>query len=330
MASIKDVAQRAGVSTATVSRMMANKGYISEATRARVQKAVDDLDYRPNRVAQRLRERHSRILALIVSDIQNPFFGKLSRAIERHSHSQGLNVFICNTDEDPEKEAHYLDQMLQEKVAGIIISPTRMATPHLQKLEKRGIPIVTVDRQVSPQFDSVLIDNEEAARRLTRLALDNGYRKIAGIFGANSFTAGERLEGFQKALSSEGLEPFAIARPPAFQKEGREAMETLLASSPQPDAVICSSALLATGAFEALNAAGTRIGLASFDDLPWSTLVTPRITVISQPTDMIGETAYDLLRKRMKTPQRTASHIRLQGELIERESLRQTEAPRPA
>ncbi|MBC2602898.1 LacI family DNA-binding transcriptional regulator [Puniceicoccus vermicola] len=326
MASIKDVAQRAGVSTATVSRMMANKGYISEATRARVQKAVDDLDYRPNRVAQRLRERHSRILALIVSDIQNPFFGKLSRAIEKHSHSQGLNVFICNTDEDPEKEAHYLDQMLQEKVAGIIISPTRNALAPLRELRKKGIPIVTVDRQVSAEFDSVLIDNAEASRRLTTLAIQKGYRKIAGLFGANSFTAEERLKGFREALKAANLQPLAIERPAAFQEEGRKAMDRLLQHRPQPDAVICSSALIATGAFEALNESGTEIGFGCFDDLPWSTLVTPRITVISQPTDMIGETAYDLLRKRMKDPKRTASHIRLQGELIERESLRGAEA----
>tara|TARA_R100000027_G_scaffold60818_4_gene51745 strand:+ start:9249 stop:10208 length:960 start_codon:yes stop_codon:yes gene_type:complete len=319
MSSIKDVAERAGVSTATVSRIMSNKGYIAQSTRQKVEKAIKELNYRPNRVAQRLRERHSRVLALIISDIQNPFFGKLTRAIENYSNRRGLHVFICNTDEDPDRETHYLEQMLQEKVAGVIISPTRHALESLKTLQAKGIPLVTVDRQLHHNFDSVLIDNRESAGKLAELTLP--YRRICGLFGADSFTADERLDGFLSTLQSNNREPVAIKRPKAFQEDGRQAMASILREGLEPDAVICSSALLATGAYEALNDAGQNIAFGCFDDLPWSTLVTPSITVISQPTDLIGETACELLAKRMKDPERPASHIRLQGQLIRRQSL---------
>jgi LacI family fructose operon transcriptional repressor len=324
MASIKDVAQKAGVSTATVSRMMAGKSYISEETRERVQAAINALDYRPNRVAQRLRERQSRILALIVSDIQNPFFGALSRTVETFAQRHGLSVFICNTDEDAAKEAHYLELMLQEKVAGVILSPTRRALPPLKTLKQKGIPVVTVDRRVSRDFDSVLIDNTEAARQLTGRVIAAGYTRVAGIFGANSFTADERRAGFGEELAAHGLKPHAEELPPAFEAEGRAAMERLLALSPRPDAVICSSALLATGAYQALNAARltNEVGFACFDDPPWATCVSPAVTVIAQPTALIGETAFELLLKRIEEPDRATSHIRLQGMLIERDSLR--------
>lgn len=326
MASIKDVARRAGVSTATVSRMLAGKSYISEETRERVQAAVDALDYRPNRVAQRLRERQSRILALIVSDIQNPFFGQLTRTVETFAQQHGLSVFICNADEDARKEAHYLELMLQEKVAGVIISPTRHARTPLKTLQKRGIPVVTVDRQVGREFDSVLIDNTGAARQLTARMLDAGYTRVAGIFGADSFTAEERLAGFMQEHEARRQSPGPIERPPAFEAEGHAAMTRLLARTPRPDAVLCSSALLATGAYQALTE--TRLppprdcGFACFDDPAWARCVTPRITVIAQPTALIGETAFELLLKRIEDPARGTSHIRLEGQLIERNSLK--------
>ncbi len=326
MASIKDVAREAGVSTATVSRMMANKGYISDETRAKVETAVKKLGYRPNRAAQQLRDPRSRILALIVSDIQNPFFGELCRSVETFAQQRGLCVFVCNTDEDPEKERHYLELVAQEQVAGVIISPSAKSDAPLKGLQKLGIPAVMVDRQTGPDFDAVLIDNTEAARRLTERVLQGGYQRIAGIFGAHSFTASERLSGFESALQASGKEAFAVERIPAFETEGRAAMERLLSREQAPDAVICSSALIATGAYRAIHAAGLAmpdtIGFACFDDPPWATFVTPALTVIRQPAGMIGEAAAELLMKRIEDPTRSPSLLRLQGKLVERGSLR--------
>ena len=327
MASIKEVAQRAGVSTATVSRMMAGKGYVSDATRERVQEAVTALGYRPNRVAQSLREQKSRVLGLVVSDIQNPFFGEVCRAVERYAQARGLCVFMCNTDEDPAAEARYLDLMIQEQVAGVILSPSRQGAARLAALKDAGIPVVLVDRREGRELDAVLIDNADAARELTQRVIGGGYRRIAGIFGAHSFTAEERLAGFEAALAAAGMAAHAVRRVPAFEAEGRAAMEALLAEANPPDAVVCSSALIATGAYRALHAAGIRMpdtfGFTCFDDPPWATFVTPPLTVVRQPAAMIGESAAELLMKRIAEPARPPSVLRLQGSLIERGSLRQ-------
>lgn len=326
MASIKDVAREAGVSIATVSRMMANKGYVKDDTRLRVEQAIKALDYRPNRVAQSLRERRSRIIGLIVSDIQNPFFGEICREVETFAHARGLSVFICNTDENPDKERDYLDLMIQERVAGVILSPTRKASRALTMLEEAHIPVVTVDRQCGKRSDAVLIDNEDAARRLTTRMIASGYTRIAGLFGIHSFTASERRAGFEAALTEQGLQPHAISQVPAFESDGEAAMEALLGALVAPDAVLCSSALLATGAFRAIHRAGLVIphafGFACFDDPAWATLVTPPVTVIRQPTAAIGEAAAELLLKRIENPTRPARVLRLAGDLVERKSLR--------
>jgi LacI family fructose operon transcriptional repressor len=326
MASIKDVAREAGVSTATVSRMMANKGYISDDARAKVEAAVKKLSYRPNRAAQQLRDPRSRILALVVSDIQNPFFGELCRSVETFAQERGLCVFVCNTDEDPKKEKHYLELVAQEQVAGVIVSPSEHGLKPLKALQKQGIPAVMVDRQVGTDFDAVLIDNQEATQRLTQRILQGGYKRIAGIFGASSFTGDERLVGFQSTLSEAGHEAIAIERVPAFENEGQAAMERILQSSPTPDAVICSSALIATGAYRTIHrqkiSIPNKLGFACFDDPPWATFVEPGLTVIRQPATLLGEAAAELLMKRIKDPSRTPTVVRLQGSLIERGSLR--------
>jgi len=326
MASIKDVAREAGVSTATVSRMMANKGYISESARAKVEAAVKKLGYRPNRAAQQLRDQRSRILALIVSDIQNPFFGEICRAVEAYARKQGLCVFVCNTDENAETEQHYLEVMAQEQVAGIIISPSSRSQKNAQALNKLGLPVVMIDRQSDSHFDAILVDNTDAAYRLTKRVIEGGYQRIAGLFGADSFTARERLIGFEKALSEAGLSASQIQHIPAFEAQGRTAMTSLLQSDNPPDAVICSSALIATGAYRAIHDSGRsipeEIGFATFDDPPWANFVSPGLTVIRQPAKLIGEAAAEFLIKRIEEPQRTPSILRLHGELIERGSLR--------
>ena len=326
MASIKDVARKAGVSISTVSRMMAGSGYVSEETRERVQAAVTELGYRPNRIAQSLREQRSRVIGLVVSDIQNPFFGELCRAVESFAHAKGLCVFICNTDEDAAKEERYLELMMQEQVAGVIISPSHQGAARLAALTKAGIPVVTVDRREGRNLDAVLIDNQDAARQLTARVTRGGYQRIAGIFGAHSFTAGERLAGFEAALAEAGQHAHRVLRVPAFEAEGRAAMESLLNDPNPPDAVVCSSALIATGAYRALHAAGialgTDFGFTCFDDPGWATFVTPALTVIRQPAALMGESAAELLLKRIAEPARSPSVLRLQGELVERGSLR--------
>jgi LacI family transcriptional regulator, fructose operon transcriptional repressor len=162
--SIKDVALRAGCSIATVSRVLAGKGYISEDARQKVEAAVKELGYRPNRVARSLRAQKSRVIGLVLSDICNPFFSEISRAVERIAFLHGYNVLICNTDEDPQKEAHYLKLMDEEQVAGILLSPTRASAKSLDPSILP--PVVLFDRKFpKASLDSVVIDNADLDRR---------------------------------------------------------------------------------------------------------------------------------------------------------------------
>ncbi len=323
--SIKDVAERAGCSTATVSRVLSGTGYISEEAKAKVMAAVEALDYRPNRLARSLRAQKSRVLGLILSDIRNPFFSEISRAVETVAIDAGYSVIISNTDEDPKKEARYLELMAEEKVAGIILSPTRAGFKDLAGLRSGSPPLVLIDRKPpNTGMDSVVLDNFEAAAKLTRTLIDGGYQKIAGIFGARSFTAGERLRGFESAFSEAPEKLAGVFKAPAFEEEGERLMEEILSLDPAVDAVLCSSALLATGAYKALKrnkiSMPGAMGFACFDDLSWASFVEPAITVIRQPATTIGQTAAELLMKRIEDPKRAVSEICLIGELVERGS----------
>lgn len=317
--SIKDVALRAGCSIATVSRVLAGKGYISDEARAKVEQAVKDLGYRPNQVARSLRARKSRVIGLVLSDIRNPFFSEISRAVEAVAFRHGYTVLMCNTDEDPKREVQFLKLMEEEKVAGILLSPTRS---HAKSLDPGSLPPMALfDRKVvGANLDTVVIDNEEASSKLTRTLLSGPYQKIAGIFGAKSFTASARINGFKSAFKGCEERLQGIYQAPAFEEEGARLMAEILDGDAAVDAVLCSSALLATGAYRTLRERGLRLteqfGFVCFDDPAWASFVDPPITVIRQPAAAVGEAAAELLMKRIADPSRPVSEIVLQGELI--------------
>jgi LacI family fructose operon transcriptional repressor len=325
MTSIKDVAEAAGVSTATVSRVLSNKPHVSDELRQRVLQAVERLDYRPNLIARSLRTRQSDTIGLVVADIRNPYFTAVSRAVEDMAYEQGISVYLCNTDEDPQKEALYLQVLRKENVAGIIFSPTRKGA---QDLSGFNIPTVAIDRPVrSAQVDSVLIDNFEAAYKLTEHLIENGYRRIGALFGAASSTGRERRRGFERALNDHGLQipsPDLVNFVQPKVGSGRETALEMLSASPAPQALFTSNSLLTAGALMATREKGLRIpediGLVGFDDTTWSALVEPGITVISQPTDDIGRTATELLLQRISDPQRAAREVILKGALVVRGS----------
>ena len=181
--SVKDVARAAGVSPATVSRAL-GKGPISEALRAQVLEAVRTTGYRPNLAARRLRSQDSGTIGLIVADIGNPFFTGVAKAVEEAAYQAGLRVILCNTDEDPAREAIYLRLMQEERVTGLILAPTRTTADRLatQPLE---VPTVLIDRAGPPgRFDCVLLDNEAASAALVDHLVAQGHRRIAGLFGS--------------------------------------------------------------------------------------------------------------------------------------------------
>lgn len=327
MASIKDVAESAGVSTATVSRVLSDKPHVRPEIRERVMAAIDALSYRPNRVARSLRVQKTNIIGLIVSDIRNPFFTSVSRAVEDVAYENGLNLFLCNADENPQKEAMYLELMHDENVAGVILSPTRQTADNFKQAVKLGVPLVVIDRQVrGAEVDSVLIDNEASAARLVDHLIADGHRRIGALFGVGSTTGRERREGYLKSLKSHGLkpEPTLFSYINAREEEGYQATRKLLSLPDRPDAIFTSNAQLSAGAFKALRESNLvipdEIAFASFDETTWTSLVRPGITVIEQPTYEIGQLATDLLLERIENPARPTREIILKGKLIVRQS----------
>ncbi len=322
--SIKDVARLAGCSISTVSRVLSGNGYISEDSRRKVTAAVKQLGYRPNRVARSLRARKSKVIGLIVSDITTPFFAEISLSVERTAMAQGYTVLICNTEEDPKKEALYIELMREERVAGLIISPaqwnkTTLDFPSLP-------PVVCIDRKIADaDVDTVLIDNKDSAKRLTQSLLDGGYQRIAGIFGCkNSYTTGLRVEGFKAAFKGKKKYLSGIYQAPAIEEEGDRLIHKALREDPTIDAFFFGSALLGSGAYCGLRESGLRdpskLGIACFDDPSWARCVSPAVTAIHQPAALMGEIATDLLIKRIQDPSHKARELTLRGELVLRAS----------
>lgn len=328
MASIKDVAEAAGVSTATVSRVLSDYPHVRPDVRERVLATVARLAYRPNLVARNLRSQQSNTLGLIVSDIRNPFFTALSRAVEDTASAHGFNVVLCNTDENPAKEAMYLDVMRDEHAAGIIFSPTRDALARFAELQI-GRPFVLIDRAgQNGEADAVLLDNVAAAYELTAHLLAQGYRRIGALFGDAATTGPERRRGYEDALRAYGVVPQAdLAKHVEPRIEvGCMAASELLALPEPPDALLASNSLLTAGALQAIRqrrlAIPDDVALVGFDDTIWATLMQPAITVMAQPTDEIGRTATELLLQRIAQPTRPTRKIILQGELRVRASSR--------
>jgi DNA-binding LacI/PurR family transcriptional regulator len=327
MVSIKDVAETAGVSTATVSRVLAQKPYVRAKVRDHVMAVVKELNYSPNRVARSLRSRSSNIIGLIVSDIENPFFQQVSRAVEDAANEQGFSVMLCNNDENPIKEETYLQLLRDENVAGVVLSPTRQSADDFSKFSTYNIPMVVIDRRVNNfEVDNILIDNVQSAHTIVSHLIQHGYGRIGAIFGIGSTTGRERRQGYVQALTDHNIElstdlvKFTNPR----EEDGFSTTNKLLQLPEPPDALLTSNSLLAAGALRALREKKVvipdDIAFASFDETTWSKLVVPALTVIEQPTYEIGRTATELLLKRIQDPTRSNREVILKAKLIVRQS----------
>lgn len=321
MATIHDVAQAAGVSTATVSRALNGKSTVDPELAARVVTAAHELDYRPNAVARNLRRQATTVWALIISDIENPFFTAVARGVEDVAQAAGHSVVLCNSDEDLDKEARYLQVAVAERVAGVVLSPTATDTD-IGLLGEHGIPVVAIDRPL-PGINTVLVGSRTGARDATAHLVAAGYRRIACITGPQRVsTAEDRVDGYADALRAAGQRlNYRLVRHADFKVDGgRRAAERLLGASRPPDALFVANSLMAVGALQALAVRGLRagrdVGLVAFDDAPWTQLVDPPITVVAQPAYAIGEAAGRLLADHTNGP-RT---ITLDAELIVRGS----------
>lgn len=308
MATIQDVAKRAGVSIATVSRVLNGAPRVNEEIVARVNAAIQELRYRPNNAARTLRANRSAIIGLLISDIQNSFHTALVRSVEDIAHQNGYSVILCNSDEDPEKERRYVEVLIAEHVAGAIVMPTSERSRTFRMMHQRQIPVVAVDRRLrDDQADAVLVDNVRGSYDAVTHLIGNGYRNIGLITGPLGTTTGaERRDGYRKALVDAGipLNP-ALERYGTFKEESGLQHATELFSGSEPiDALFITNNQMTIGALLAIQNLGLRVpddvALVAFDEMPWANLNAISLTTISQPAYELGSTAALRLIQRMQ------------------------------
>jgi LacI family transcriptional regulator len=327
-ATIHDVANRAGVSAITVSRALNNTGYVNIRTRQRIMDAVMELNYVPNVLARSLRSQRTQLLALLITDITNPFWTTVARGVEDAAIEAGYAIILCNTDEDPAKEARYLDLLLRRRVDGLIISPSVESAGLLDNLQQRAVPFVLIDRQVTGLVaDSVRGDSYSGAYQLTNHLLKTGYRQIAMIGGPVTVsTAEDRMRGYLAALQDAHItpNPRLIRRGAYHAAAGRAAMADLLAAEPCPAAVFAGNNAIALGVMEALHAANLRVpddvALVSFDDFPSPLGGRPFLTAVVQPARQLGREALRLLLERLAGTDRAPEDLVFPTQLIIRRS----------
>ncbi len=328
--SVEDVAQMAKVSTATVSRVLNKSANVRRATAERVLEAAKKLDYRPDRVARRMRVKttDSLIIGLVITDIGNPFFSDLSRGVEDVAHRFKNAVMISNTDENPEKEKFYIDSMIAERVSGLIIAPTTGNIKYIQKLSENGFPMVCVDRKPqSLDIDSVLINNEKGAYAAVKRLLELGHKRIGIINGIKGLsTTNERYSGYKKAIKEANV-PLAqelVVFENYKESGGQRGMHAFLSLEEPPTAVFATNNLMTLGCIEEIHRQKLTIpddiALIGFDDMSWSLALNPPLTAVKQPGYELGVNAAELLIKRLNNPGYNTTNIVLNPELIVRES----------
>ena len=322
---ITDVAKAAETSPATVSRVLNGTGGVSNDLASRVLKAAAALEYVPCGSARALRRQSASVWAAIVSDIENPFFTAVVRGIEDVARAQNHRLVLCNSDEDLEREADYIDVAIAERMAGVVIAVASDKESSLSALTERHVPVVAIDRSAGRDIDAVVVDNRLGAEEATRHLLEQGSRRVACITGPTRVnTANERLEGYRRALAAAGVavDEELIQRADYKESGGHQAALSLLTSRHPPDALFIANNPMAAGALRAIRelrlSIPSDVAIVAFDDSPWTTLTSPQLSVVAQPAYEIGRVAAELLGS--AGTDRSARTIVLSPRLIVRES----------
>ncbi len=305
---INDVAELAGVSPMTVSRVINGSQRVRADTRQRVEQAISQLGYVPNALARGLSSQRAGTLALIVPDVANPFFTLIVRGAESVARRAGYRMILCNTDSDLDREHEYVQEMLAHRVEGLLIAPASdRSLRHLRAVERQQVPYVLIDRTIEGlECDLVQGDNVGGARRLVEHLAGLGHRRIALLGGeAEISTTRDRLRGFRQGLADAG-----IAAEPALEifskyeiSGGVTAARQMLELPNLPSAVIAVNNMVAVGVIKALHERGLDVpgdmALACFDDIEYASLMNPFLTVMSQPAESFGTLATQLLLERL-------------------------------
>jgi LacI family transcriptional regulator len=327
MATIRDVAKLAGVSVATVSRVLNQNGYVNEETEKRVRRAIKELNYKPNEVARTLFKKTSKTIGLIVPDISNPFFPELVRAVEDVTNIYDYTVILCNSDEKSEKEKEYIEVLKQKYVDGIILTTNQLEIAEVSELD---VPVVVLDRPFNHSFPSVIADNYGGARMATRHLYEIGCRKIAHIQGPpHVVNAVERFNGYRDEMKELGLWDENLIILGNYQlKQAKEAVLQALKEH-EIDGIFAGNDVMAVGALKAVQQLGLRVpedvAIIGYDGIPLTEMTTPELSTISQPIYEMGVIAARLLMKRIEGKPLEKIHHVLSVQLIQRESTRKGE-----
>ncbi|MBC6936514.1 MAG: LacI family transcriptional regulator [Chloroflexi bacterium] len=331
-ATIRELAARANVSPATVSRVINNSGYVSEKTRKRVKTAIEQLGFRPDARARGLRGMPSGLIALVIPSILNVFYTTLAESIEKQLKQRGYTMLLGVTQDEPDLYLNYLNQFWELKVDGIISvpPPDGKCLSTIQELVKQGMPIVEVSRRHEECIlDAVLADNFQGAKLGTEYLIGLGHQRIALIVGSLDTSTGKnRLEGFRWTMADAGINVTPeLVKVGAFTKEyGIQAAEELLRLSPHPTAFFVTSNRLLVGVMTVLMEHHIRvpddISILSFDDSEWLSFWQPPITAVDIAVDEMGILAVELIARQITSGERsdTPRTYSLSAALIERQS----------
>ncbi len=323
MATIRDVAKESGVSVATVSRFINKKGYVSKEAKIVIERAIKELDYKPNLVARSLSTKQTKFIGLIVPDIMNPFFPELARAVEDVALSYDYTVVLCNSDEKVEKEIHYIETLKQKYVAGFIVTTNQLQASHYQNLD---IPIVALDRTIDASIPTVSSDNKEGARIGTAHLLEQGCQHIVCMRGPIGLgPSDERLEGFLEAVRGKGIATTVVECPFHFE-QSEEIARSFLSEIKGIDGIFASSDLSAAGALKAAHSLGIAVPdelqIVGFDGIALGGMLTPGLTTVAQNVYKMGALATRMLIKLIEEIELVEKEIQVPVELIIRGTTR--------
>jgi LacI family transcriptional regulator len=326
---MQEVARHAGVSSATVSRVLNGNGRVRPELRRRVEQSIAALGYRPNQHARRLRGKRSGMIGLIFTDALNPFFAIIAVAIEDVARQNGYTVVLGNTRYESATFRHYLDTFLAYGVDGLVVVPSDASGEHRTLIERLPVPCVVLDQRIPHlAVDQVASDNVAGARQLAEHLLDLGHRRIAFVGGDPQAPTGqERVRGYRLAHEARGVpvdESLVCMRD--FWEESAFAITAALLARTRPDALFAANLNGLVGTVRAVRAAGLAIpgdiAVVGFDDIPFMSAITPFLTVVAQQSRMLGVIAAQLLLDKLGGRRALSEHqtVLLQPELLVRES----------
>lgn len=347
MATIKDVALRAGVSVTTVSHVVNDTRHVSAKGRERVEEAIRELGYVPNAMARSLKSNTTSTLGMLIPNSSNPYFAEIVRIVEDRCFGAGYTLVLCNTDDEPRRQSVYLQVLAERRIDGLIVVSTGAGDDDSLVTQLHGlrIPTVLVDREIAdPACDLVETAHMQGGLLAVRHLLSLGHKRIACIGGPVGVMPSEqRIEGWRMALAEAGAVPNADAllwRGGFTSQGGYEAMHAILRTEHAPSAVFVCNDLMAIGALRAAHESGVHVpddlSIVGFDDIELSAYTSPPLTTVAQPKERIGALAVDMLLERVGGKRRDARKVVLQPELRVRAStarhasFREAAAPAPA